>query len=59
MTMGNAIRYLKMNISKLPPSLPEDKAKDALQSCISAYIRERIEFADEVTYIYDCHQSRL
>lgn len=48
MSMGNAIRYLKMTISKLPPSLPEDRAKDMLQSSISAYIRERIQFADEV-----------
>src|SRR6185437_14258304 len=30
MSMGNAIRYLKMKIAKIPPSLPEATAKEVL-----------------------------
>jgi len=48
LSMGNAIRYVKMRISKLPVQLSEARAKDALRSDIDVFIQERIEFADEV-----------
>lgn len=46
--MGNAIRYLKMNISKIKPHIPEAKAKEMIIASIHSFIQERIEFADEV-----------
>jgi len=48
LSMGNAIRYVKMRISKLPPTLSEQRAKDSLRADIDVFIQERIEFADEV-----------
>jgi translation initiation factor eIF-2B subunit delta len=48
LSMGNAIRYVKMRISKLPPTLSEQRAKDSLCADINVFIQERIEFADEV-----------
>jgi translation initiation factor eIF-2B subunit delta len=48
LSMGNAIRYVKMRISKLPLTMSESRAKDALRSDIDVFIQERIEFADEV-----------
>ena len=41
-------RYLKTTISKIPPSLPEDRAKDYIKTAIDDYIRDRIQFADKV-----------
>ena len=46
--MGNAIRWLKVEISGVDPDTPEDKAKAELCSGIDNFIRERIIFADEV-----------
>ncbi|KAI9001289.1 eukaryotic translation initiation factor 2B delta subunit [Trametes punicea] len=47
-TMGNAIRQLKLDISGSDPDLPEQDAKDALCRKIDTYIRERIIIADQV-----------
>ncbi|KAK7470942.1 hypothetical protein VKT23_002357 [Stygiomarasmius scandens] len=47
-TMGNAIRQLKLEISGSDIDLPEQDAKDALCQKIDNYIRDRIIFADEV-----------
>ncbi|TRM68435.1 hypothetical protein BD626DRAFT_395712 [Schizophyllum amplum] len=47
-TMGNAIRQLKLEISGSDIDLPEQDAKDALCTKIDDYIRERIITADEV-----------
>ncbi|KAL1681344.1 hypothetical protein EV122DRAFT_261148 [Schizophyllum commune] len=47
-TMGNAIRQLKLEISGSDIDLPEQDAKDALCARIDDYIRERIITADEV-----------
>jgi len=47
-SMGNAIRYLKLQISRIEPSLPEAAAKSKLQQAIDSFIAERIAFADEV-----------
>lgn len=38
-SMGNAIRYLKCAIADLPPDVPEDDAKAALDEMICHYIR--------------------
>lgn len=48
MSTGNAIRYLKYEISLLGIDLPEQDAKDFLCERIDAYIRERIILADQV-----------
>ncbi|KAI0356545.1 eukaryotic translation initiation factor 2B delta subunit [Trametes cingulata] len=47
-TMGNAIRQLKLDISGTDFDLPEQDAKDALCRKIDTYIRERIIIADQV-----------
>lgn len=47
-TMGNAIRQLKLEISGSDIDLPEQDAKDALCDKINNYIRDRIIIADQV-----------
>ncbi|KAI3596660.1 translation initiation factor eif-2b subunit delta [Moniliophthora roreri] len=47
-TMGNAIRQLKLEISGSDIDLPEQDAKDALCHKIDDYIRDRIIIADQV-----------
>lgn len=46
--MGNAIRWLKEQIIKIDPAVPEAEAKSHLLSCIDTFIRERITAADAV-----------
>ncbi|TCD71367.1 hypothetical protein EIP91_011138 [Steccherinum ochraceum] len=47
-TMGNAIRQLKLEISRTDIDLPEQDAKNALCQKIDNYIRDRIIIADQV-----------
>ncbi|KAH9605834.1 hypothetical protein KSS87_000911 [Heliosperma pusillum] len=47
-SMGNAIRFLKNRIAKLPPTLSESEAKAALQFDINRFISEKILNADIV-----------
>ena len=47
-SMGNAIRYLKMKIAKLEPDMPEADAKLYLCECIDTFINERIMLADQI-----------
>ncbi|KAG6335047.1 hypothetical protein ID866_4049 [Astraeus odoratus] len=47
-TMGNAIRQLKLEISGSDIDLPEQDAKNALCIKIDNYIRDRIDIADQV-----------
>lgn len=46
--MGNAIRWLKVEISGVDPDTPESKAKSDLCEAIDHFIKERITFADQV-----------
>jgi len=47
-TMGNAIRELKVKISNIDIDMVEQDAKDCLCQYIDNYIRDRITLADEV-----------
>ena len=47
-SMGNAIRFLKLKIGKLSPTLEEDSARRLLCDEIRGFIRGRITLADEV-----------
>ncbi|GAB4845330.1 hypothetical protein Ancab_038738 [Ancistrocladus abbreviatus] len=47
-SMGNAVRFLKGCIAKLPLTIPESDAKAALCSDIDRYINEKIVIADKV-----------
>ncbi|XP_077253729.1 uncharacterized protein LOC143892752 isoform X2 [Tasmannia lanceolata] len=47
-SMGNAIRFLKSRIAKLPLTLTEPEAKATLQSDIDHFINEKIVLADKV-----------
>ncbi|TVU45923.1 hypothetical protein EJB05_05433 [Eragrostis curvula] len=46
-SMGNAIRFLKNRIAKLPHTLSESEAKASLQSDIDRFISEKIVLADK------------
>ena len=46
--MGNAIRWLKVEISDVDPDTPEQNAKHDLCDAIDNFIRERITVADQV-----------
>ncbi|KAL1209203.1 hypothetical protein V5N11_015955 [Cardamine amara subsp. amara] len=48
MSMGNAIRFLKNQIRKLPGNLSESEAKASLCSEIGRFIGEKIVLADKV-----------
>ncbi|KAF8558792.1 IF-2B-domain-containing protein [Imleria badia] len=47
-SMGNAIRQLKLDVSGSDIDLPEQDAKDTLCDTIDNYIRDRILLADQV-----------
>lgn len=47
-SMGNAIRWLKVEISEVDPDTPESKAKADLCDAIDNFIQERITVADQV-----------
>ncbi|KAI9847653.1 MAG: hypothetical protein M1838_000799 [Thelocarpon superellum] len=47
-SMGNAIRWLKLEISTVDISTPDADAKTTLCSAIDDFIRERITLADQV-----------
>ncbi|KAJ4707137.1 Translation initiation factor eIF-2B subunit delta [Melia azedarach] len=47
-SMGNAIRFLKGRIAKMPITLSESEAKAILQSDIDRFINEKIIVADKV-----------
>ncbi|KAH0594432.1 hypothetical protein MHUMG1_07782 [Metarhizium humberi] len=47
-SMGNAIRWLKLQISKIDIDLPDSDAKKVLCQAIDTFIRERIILADFV-----------
>ncbi|KAL7987135.1 hypothetical protein Chor_006054, partial [Crotalus horridus] len=46
-SMGNAIKFLKKEISSLPGTIREEKAKEQLQETIDKYEREKIFLAAE------------
>lgn len=47
-TMGNAIRWLKQEISLIDPSTPDFQAKEELCEKITQFAREKVEFADQL-----------
>ena len=47
-SMGNAIRWLKLQISKIDIDLPDSDAKKLLYEAIDSFIHERITLADFV-----------
>ena len=47
-SMGNAIRFLKNRIAKIPLTLSESEAKSTLQSEIERFINEKIILANKV-----------
>ncbi|KAK9432381.1 initiation factor 2 subunit family-domain-containing protein [Lipomyces doorenjongii] len=47
-TMGNAIRWLKQEISVVSIDISDDQARESLREKIDTYIRDKIEVADRV-----------
>ncbi|KAI0403385.1 hypothetical protein F4802DRAFT_295733 [Xylaria palmicola] len=47
-SMGNAIRWLKLQVSKIDPDVPDVEAKKELCASIDTFIQERINFAHVV-----------
>ena len=60
-SMGNAIRWLKLQVSKIDPDVPDFEAKKLLCASIDAFIQERIEVADVVITekAADCIQDKM
>lgn len=46
-SMGNAIRFLKTRIAKVPVALPEAEAKTSLVAQIDTFVQDKIFFADK------------
>nr|XP_046229688.1 translation initiation factor eIF-2B subunit delta [Scatophagus argus] len=46
-SMGNAIKYIKKEISNIPSQCKEEEAKNKLLNCIDCYINEKIILAAE------------
>lgn len=46
-SMGNAIRWLKLQVANVDPALSDETARNMLVSCINQYIQEKIVFAKE------------
>nr|XP_046146977.1 translation initiation factor eIF-2B subunit delta-like [Oncorhynchus gorbuscha] len=44
-SMGNAIKYIKKEISNIPSQFKEEEAKTKLQTCIDRYINENVVLA--------------
>ncbi|KAJ3607250.1 hypothetical protein NHX12_026762 [Muraenolepis orangiensis] len=44
-SMGNAIKYIKKEISNIPSQCKEEEAKSKLQQCIDCFINEKIVLA--------------
>ncbi|XP_016387190.1 translation initiation factor eIF-2B subunit delta-like [Sinocyclocheilus rhinocerous] len=51
-SMGNAIKYIKKEISNIPSQCKEEEAKGKLQACIDSYINEKIILASEAISKY-------
>ncbi|KAL2082276.1 hypothetical protein ACEWY4_022094 [Coilia grayii] len=51
-SMGNAIKYIKKEISNIPSQCKEEEAKTKLLECIDAYINEKITLAAKVISEY-------
>ncbi|XP_051952562.1 translation initiation factor eIF-2B subunit delta-like isoform X2 [Xyrauchen texanus] len=51
-SMGNAIKYIKKEISNIPSQCKEDEAKGKLQTCIDSYINEKIILASQAISKY-------
>ncbi|XP_051954942.1 translation initiation factor eIF-2B subunit delta-like isoform X2 [Xyrauchen texanus] len=51
-SMGNAIKYIKKEISSIPSQCKEEEAKRKLQTCIDSYINEKIILASQAISKY-------
>jgi len=47
-SMGNAIKYIKLGISKIDPAEPEASAQTQLLDLMSEYVNEKVVVADQV-----------
>ncbi|KAK3516653.1 hypothetical protein QTP70_022004 [Hemibagrus guttatus] len=56
-SMGNAIKYIKKEISNIPNQCKEDEAKKKLLSCIDNYVNEKIKLAAEA--ISKCASEKI
>ena len=53
-SMGNAIRWLKLKISEIDPDTEEDVAKTDLREDIDNFINERVILADQLIADFTC-----
>ena len=53
-SMGHAIRHLKLKISTLPPDTTDSEARDFMIAVIDNYIRNRIELSDQLIAQHGC-----
>ncbi|KAL8607678.1 hypothetical protein ACOMHN_039352 [Nucella lapillus] len=58
-SMGNAIKFLKWKISRIPPNMPEAEAKKELISSIDKFVRQKIvKAADAIAMFADQHITK-
>lgn len=53
-SMGHAIRHLKLKISTLPPDTTDSEARDFMIAVIDNYLRNRIELSDQLIAQHGC-----
>ncbi|XP_060084034.1 translation initiation factor eIF-2B subunit delta-like [Ylistrum balloti] len=58
-SMGNAIKYLKWNISHIPRESTEIEAKKALADCIDIFVREKILLAGDAISKYVKDEKKI
>ncbi|XP_066533231.1 translation initiation factor eIF-2B subunit delta isoform X2 [Hoplias malabaricus] len=57
-SMGNAIKYIKKEISNIPSQCKEEEAKKKLLSCIDNYVNEKLTLAAEAISKYAIDKIR-
>ena len=53
-SMGHAIRHLKLKISTLPPDTTDSEARDFMIAVIDNYLRNRIDLSDQLIAQHGC-----
>jgi translation initiation factor eIF-2B subunit delta len=53
-SMGHAIRHLKLKISTLPPDTTDSEARDFMIAVVDNYLRNRIELSDQLIAQHGC-----
>ena len=50
--MGNAIKYLKFHITKIPEKMSDSEAKQRLYDCINSFLKEILLAGEAISKSY-------